>query len=65
MLEKVINALLAAQTQLEKDTFQVALPDYASFREAVGRHRGLGEALAIIAALQDGDEDEEWKRRKN
>lgn len=59
MFEELIKRILAAQSQLEKDTFQVTLPDYASFREAVGRHRGLGDALAILASLQEEEDDRE------
>lgn len=59
MLEELIKRLLAAQSQLEKDMFQVNLPDIGSVKELVGRHRGLGEALAIIAALQEGEDERE------
>jgi hypothetical protein len=59
VLQKVIGALLSAQVTLEKEMFQVTLTDIGSVRELVGRHRGLGEALAIIAELQEGEEERE------
>lgn len=58
MISRIITALLAAKQQLEQGVFQVAPIDYASFRECVGRYRGLEEALRIIEELQEGEEDE-------
>lgn len=58
MIERIITAILAEQDSVKGGLVQGMSPDYASYREAVGRLRGLEDALRVIEALQEDETNE-------
>lgn len=64
----LIRHIKEEQHKLQASLAENPRTDYASYREAVGRHQGLSDALGVIEALleqeKNGDRDPSQRFRQ-
>ena len=53
-----LTLLLERLSELEKGVLESPAPDYASYREMVGRYNGMKEAIQILVSYRKEDTDD-------
>ena len=57
MIDPVVNEILKQLRELAESFYENPCPDYASYRERVGKCNGLKEAIAITLSIYEKDDD--------
>lgn len=56
MTDQKVSALLALLNEMERTAYEYPAPDYAAYRERVGRYQGIQDCIQVLNNLED-DED--------